>query len=90
MEKQGRYLKGNFVFTITYLEKDSEGKMVVTDQKIEKCKAKDFEESLMITEREQGIKPTIEFVSQKPERFRIGVLYVLKDGKRVWTWQLNG
>lgn len=89
MGKHERYLKGTFLFSITYVEKQ-DNKMVVIDQKIEKCKAKDFEESLMVLEREQNIKPQIEFVSEKPERFRLGVLYVLKDGKRVWTWQLNG
>lgn len=79
-----RYLKNKFLLTIIYLENE-EGKLKVTDSINIKCKAKDFEDSIA-----QNPKMPIEFVNEKPIKFKLGVLYVLKDGTKVWTWQLNG
>lgn len=64
-------MKSKGLMFISYYEKN-EDKMIKVDEVITKCKRKDLENSIT------GTKVPVEYVSERPERFRLGVLYILK------------
>ena len=59
-----------FMF-ISYYEKDGD-RMMKVDEVIIKCKRKDLENSI------SGTKVPVEYVTVRPEKFQLGVLYILK------------
>ena len=59
-----------FMF-ISYYEKDGD-RMMKVDEVITKCKRKDLENSI------SGTKVPVEYVTARPEKFQLGVLYILK------------
>lgn len=59
-----------FMF-ISYYEKDG-NRMMKVDEVITKCKRKDLENSI------SGTKVPVEYVTVRPEKFQLGVLYILK------------
>ena len=59
-----------FMF-ISYYEKDGD-RMMKVDEVITKCKRKDLENSIT------GTKVPVEYVTACPEKFQLGVLYILK------------
>lgn len=59
-----------FMF-ISYYEKDGD-RMMKIDEIITKCKRKDLENSIV------GTKVPVEYVTVRPEKFQLGVLYILK------------
>ena len=67
----GLNMKSKGLMFISYYEKD-EDKMIKVDEVITKCKRKDLENSITET------KVPVEYVSERPERFRLGVLYILR------------
>lgn len=64
-------MKSKGLMFISYYEKD-EDKMVKVDEVITKCKRKDLENSIT------GTKIPVEYVIARPERFQLGVIYILK------------
>lgn len=59
-----------FMF-ISYYEKDGD-RMMKVDEVTTKCKRKDLENSIV------GTKVPVEYVTARPEKFQLGVLYILK------------
>ena len=59
-----------FMFISCY-EKDGD-RMMKVDEIITKCKRKDLENSI------SGTKVPVEYVTARPEKFQLGVLYILK------------
>lgn len=59
-----------FMF-ISYYKKDGD-RMMKVDEVITKCKKKDLENSIT------GTKVPVEYVTARPEKFQLGVLYILK------------
>lgn len=74
-----------FMF-ISYYEKDGD-RMMKVDEVITKCKRKDLENSIA------GTKVPVEYVTARPEKFQLGVLYILKTpaGRPdyIYTYQLK-
>ena len=64
-------MKSKGLMFISYYEKD-EDKMIKVDEVITKCKRKDLENSITET------KVPVEYVTARPEIFKLGVLYILK------------
>lgn len=64
-------MKSKGLMFINYYKKD-EDKMIKTDEVITKCKRRELENLLT------GTKIPVEYVSERPERFRLGVLYILR------------
>lgn len=64
-------MKSKGLMFISYYKKD-EDKMIKADEVIIKCKRRELEN--LVT----GKKIPVEYVSERPERFRLGVLYVLR------------
>lgn len=64
-------MKSKGLVFISYYNKD-EDKMIKVDEVIIKCKRKELEN--FVTET----KLPVEYVSKRPERFRLGVLYILR------------
>ena len=64
-------MKSKGLVLISYYNKD-EDKLTKVDEVIIKCKRKELEN--LITET----KIPVEYVSERPERFRLGVLYILR------------
>lgn len=64
-------MKSNGLMFISYYKKD-EDKMMKVDEIIIKCKRKDLENSISRT------KVPVEYVTERPERFQLGVIYILQ------------
>ena len=64
-------MKSKGLMLISYYNKD-EDKMIKVDEVIIKCKRKELEN--FVTET----KIPVEYVLERPERFRLGVLYILR------------
>lgn len=64
-------MKSKGLMFISYYEKNGD-KMIKVDEVITKCKRKDLENSIT------GTKVPVEYVLERPEKFRLGVLYILK------------
>jgi hypothetical protein len=64
-------MKSKGLMFISYYNKD-EDKMIKVDEVITKCKRRELEN--LVT----GRKIPVEYVSERPERFRFGVLYILR------------
>lgn len=64
-------MKSKGLMFITYYKKD-EDKMIKVDEVITKCKRRDLESSIT------GTKVPVEYVSERPERFQLGVIYILR------------
>lgn len=64
-------MKSKGLMFISYYNKD-EDKMIKVDEVIIKCKRKELEN--FVTETEIPV----EYVSKRPERFKLGVLYILR------------
>lgn len=81
-------MKSKGILIVSYFEKDSEDKLQKIDQKEIKCTKKELIESLKDTKIE------IEYVTEKPSRWRFGVIYVLETPKGrptyLFTNQING
>lgn len=79
-------MKSKAQMIISYYDKTEQG-FVKTDEKIINCTRKSLEESLTET------KIKFEYVSQKPEKFQMGVLYILETPSgqrtRIYTHQIN-
>lgn len=85
-------MKSKGLLFVKYYEKTDDG-FVLTDDIMVKIKKKDFIKSLT-EDLENGIEHKIEYVNKKPERFRMGILYVLHTPKGrpdyIYTHQING
>lgn len=79
-------MKSKAQMIISYYDKTEQG-FIKTDEKIINCTRKELEESLKDT------KIKTEYVAEKPEKFQMGVLYVLETPKgqrtRIYTHQIN-
>lgn len=64
-------MKSKGLMFISYYEKN-EDKMIKVDEVITKCKRKDLENSIA------GTKVSVEYVTARPERFQLGVIYILQ------------
>ena len=64
-------MKSKGLMFISYYEKDGDRIMKV-DEVITKCKRKDLENSIA------GTKVPVEYVTARPEKFQLGVFYILK------------
>lgn len=64
-------MKSKGLMFISYYEKD-EDRMMKVDEVITKCKRKDLESSI------SGTKVPVEYVTVRPERFQLGVIYILR------------
>lgn len=82
-------IKSSARMKITALEKveDAEGgtSLKVTDSKWVKVRGKEIRESLA-EDREAGIEHSIEIVDEAPDKFQLNTLYILRDGKVLWTF----
>lgn len=63
-------MKSKGLMFISYYEKNGD-KMIKVDEVITKCKKKDLEDSITA-------KIPVEYVAARPERFQLGVIYILK------------
>ena len=81
-------MKSKGILIVSYFEKDGEDKLQKIDQKEIKCSKKELIESLKDTKIE------VEYVTEKPTKFRMGVIYVLETPKGrptyLFTNQING
>lgn len=82
-----RILKSQFNLKIITVERVDD-KLKIIDSQIERCRGKDFTNSL-IEERDRGINHTIEYTNGEPVQFKLGVVYIRKDGKFVWIYKEN-
>lgn len=64
-------MKSKGLMFISYYEKDEYG-IIKVDEVITKCKRKDLENSITET------KVPVEYVTARPEKFQLGVFYILK------------
>ena len=64
-------MKSKGFMLISYYKKDGD-RMMKVDEVIIKCKRKDLENSI------SGTKVPVEYVTARPEKFQLGVLYILK------------
>ena len=64
-------MKSKGLMFISYYKKNGD-KMIKVDEVITKCKRKDLENSI------SGTKVPVEYVTARPEKFQLGVLYILK------------
>ena len=76
--------KGQMI--VSYFNKTEKG-LLKTDEQIINCTRKELEESLKNT------KIKIEYATEKPTKFQMGILYVLETPKgqrtRIYTNQIN-
>ena len=72
-------MKSKGILFISYFEKQDD-KLVLNDELMVKITRKNFEESLEEDKR-NGINHKIEYVNQKPEKFNMGVIYILRTPK---------
>lgn len=86
---EDRIVKSKFLMKVTTLKKvkgdEGNDTLKVTNEKWVRAKGKDFAASLY-EERSKGIERKVEIVKAAPEKFQIGVIYVLLDGSKVWTY----
>lgn len=84
-------MKSKGILFISYFEKQDD-KLVKTDEKIVHITRKNFEQSIK-EDLEKGIAHKIEYVNQKPEKFNMGVIYILRTPKGrpdyIYTYQYN-
>ena len=78
------YPLSKFRMKITYLEKNGENLRVV-DSKWVKGNGKKFRKDLD-NERAGGIVRTIEIVDEKPEKFKLNQIYMLRTRDVVWVF----
>lgn len=64
-------MKSKGLMFVSYYKKDGD-RMMKIDEVITKCKRKDLENSVT------GTKVPVEYVTARPEKFQLGVLYILK------------
>lgn len=89
-----RLVKSNFLMKVSLLEENKEasedGKkaLSIVDSQWIKMSGKDFERSIE-DDKANGIEHKIEIVSAAPERFQVNVIYVLRDGKKAWTYVMK-
>lgn len=85
-------MKSKGILFIDYFEKQ-DNKLVKVDEVMVKIKRKDFEKSLQ-EDKDNGINHIIEYVNKKPERFQMGVIYILQtpNGRPdyIYTYQVEG
>lgn len=85
-------MKGKGILFIDYFEKQ-DNKLVKVDEVMVKIKRKDFEKSLQ-EDKDNGINHIIEYVNKKPEKFQMGVIYILQtpNGRPdyIYTYQVEG
>ena len=86
--RKERIIKSKATLIVSYFEKTND-KLIRCDEITTRISGKEFMNSIN-EDREKGIDHKIEVVSEKPERFQMGVIYVRADGKMIWTHQLNG
>lgn len=81
-------MKSQGMLFISYFEKNGENKFQKIDQKEIKCTKKEIVESLKNTNIE------VEYVTEKPTKWRFGVIYVLETprGRPTYLYinQING
>lgn len=84
-------MKSKGILFIDYFEKQDD-KLVKVDEVMVKIKRKDFEKSLQ-EDKDNGINHIIEYVNKKPEKFQMGVIYILQtpNGRPdyIYTYQLG-
>lgn len=84
-------MKSKGILFIDYFEKQ-DNILVKVDEIMTKIKRKDFERSLQ-EDKENGINHIIEYVNKKPEKFQMGVIYILQTPKGrpdyIYTYQLG-
>lgn len=84
-------MKSKGILFIDYFEKQ-DNKLVKVDEVMVKIKRKDFEKSLQ-EDKDNGINHIIEYVNKKPEKFQMGVIYILQtpNGRPdyIYTYQLG-
>lgn len=80
-------MKSKGILIVSYFEKDGEDKLQKIDQKEIKCTKRELIESLKDTKIE------IEYVTEKPHAFKMGILYILQTPKGrpdyIYTFQIN-
>ena len=84
-----RPFKSKILLIITNMKEeviDNEKTVRAVNTLYETVKGKDLWTAL----EERPAAHPIEFVSEKPSKFQFGVLYILKDGKRGWIYNLIG
>lgn len=85
-------MKSKGILFIDYFEKQ-DNKLVKVDEVMVKIKRKDFEKSLQ-EDKDNGINHIIEYVNKKPEKFQMGVIYILQtpNGRPdyIYTYQVEG
>lgn len=64
-------MKSKGLMFISYYEKNGD-KIIKVDEVITKCKRKDLENSIT------GTKVPVEYVAARPEKFQLGVIYILR------------
>lgn len=72
-------MKNKGILFISYFEK-KEDSLVLKDKIMIKITRKNFEQSL-IEDKENGYNHKIEYVNEKPEKFQMGTIYILKTPK---------
>ena len=84
-----RFTKSKFRMKITKFRRqtDDEGneKLKVVDVETTLCKGKDFSISMEL-DKQRGVEHKIQYVNAEPKNFQIGVIYILLDGSKVWTF----
>ena len=85
-------MKSKGILFIDYFEKQ-DNKLVKVDEVMVKIKRKEFEKSLQ-EDKDNGINHIIEYVNKKPEKFQMGVIYILQtpNGRPdyIYTYQVEG
>ena len=85
-------MKSKGILFIDYFEKQ-DNKLVKVDEVMVEIKRKDFEKSLQ-EDKDNGINHIIEYVNKKPEKFQMGVIYILQtpNGRPdyIYTYQVEG
>ena len=85
-------MKSKGILFIDYFEKQ-DNKLVKVDEVMVKIKRKDFEKSLQ-EDKDNGINHIVEYVNKKPEKFQMGVIYILQtpNGRPdyIYTYQVEG
>ena len=84
-------MKSKGILFISYFEKQDD-KLVKVDEKMAHITRKNFEQSIK-EDFEKGITHKIEYVTERPEKINLGVIYILNTPKGrpdyLYTFQLN-
>ena len=82
-----RPVKSKFLMNITYFKKEGE-ELKQSNSHHVWLRGKEFIEDMQ-ADRENGIEHKIEIVNKEPEKFQLGVIYILRTKDRAWAYQLE-